>query len=273
MYKPNNKKMLTVLISIAMIFSALAILSFAAQPAYAASGTITLDPTVFTDHSGSTTIVVVNGGTFGSGATVTFYESSTDTFTSSSHSVGTFTLPAGTTTLSNAVVTFSTIPSTAAYIAASDDGGTTFTSPVAITVTSLNPSISVSTSPITPGSTETVTGSGFDSGSSITLYLNYASGPTLISSFSASALTSGVTFSVPTNLPGSSTGLTYHIVAQESSSSSTNYGITADSSFALVPEVTVSPASISGATSSTFTVTRPEAYTPIPDEEGATIES
>ena len=38
MYKPNNKKMLTVLISIAMVFSALAVLSIAAQPAYATAG-------------------------------------------------------------------------------------------------------------------------------------------------------------------------------------------------------------------------------------------
>ena len=256
MSKTNTKKMLTVMISIAMVFSALAILSFAATPAYAASsGTLTLNPIVYTDHASSSTIVLVNGGSFGSGATVKFYESATTTFTSGSTVVGSYTLAAGATTLSNAVVTFSTIASSTNYIAASDDSGSTFTSAVAITVTSLNPTISVSHASRTPGQTETVTGSGFDSGSSVTLYLNYAGGTTLISSFSASALSSGVTFTVPTNLPGSSTGVSYYIVAQESSSSSTNYGITADSSFKVTPEITVSPISISGAASSTFTVT------------------
>ena len=254
MYKPNNKKMLTVMISIAMVFSALAILSFAATPAYAASGSITLDPTVFTDHTGSTTIVLANGGSFGSGATVKFYESATTSFSGASQ-IGTYTLPAGTTTLSNAVVTFSTLASTTAYIAASDDSGSTFTSAVAVTVTSTNPTISVSSASRTPGQTETVTGSGFDSGSSVTLYLNYASGTTLISSVTASALSNGVTFTVPNNLPGSLTGVSYNIVAQESSSSSTYYGITADSSFKVTPEVVVSPISISGALSSSFTVT------------------
>ena len=46
MTKINSKKMLTVMIALAMIFSALAVISFAAQPAYAAaSGTVTYNPT------------------------------------------------------------------------------------------------------------------------------------------------------------------------------------------------------------------------------------
>ena len=83
MKKISTKKMLTVLISLAMVFSALAVISMAAQPAYAASGTITADPTVFTETGGAlaSTIVVFNGGTFGAGASITFWLSTTNTFT------------------------------------------------------------------------------------------------------------------------------------------------------------------------------------------------
>jgi len=251
MNKLSTKKMLTVLITLAMVFSALAVLSIVAQPAYAASGSITLDPTVFAINTA--TITLANGGTFGAGATVTFYMSPTTTFTSSSTPIGTFTLPAGTTTLSNAVVTLKIPSGTAAgsYYVAASDTGTTFTSPVPITVSSLVPTITVSPSSAAAGSTVTLTGSGFDSGSTITVYLNYASGPVLLSSVSAAALSVGVPVTVPTNEPTA----TYNIVAQESSSSSPNYGITADTSLTITPAVIVSPSSISGAVTSTFTLT------------------
>ena len=253
MSKPNTKKMLTVMITVAMVFSALAVLSLATEPAFASSsGTITISPTVFTDHAGSSTLVIVNGGTFGSGATVNFYQSATSSFPRGS-SVGSYTLPAGTTTLSNAVVTFSTLASNTTYIAASDDKAT-FTNAVAVTVTSANPTLSLSPTSVTPGTSVTVSGSGWDSGSTLTLYLKYVGGTTLISSFPASALGSE-TFSVPTNLPGGNPAVSYNVVAEETSSSSTNYGITADASFSLSPSVTLSVVSINGATSSSFTVT------------------
>ena len=253
MSKPNTKKMLTVMITIAMVFSALAVLSLATEPAFASSsGTITISPTVFTDHAGSSTLVIVNGGTFGSGATVNFYQSASSSFPRGT-SVGTYTLPAGTTTLSNAVVTFSTLASNTTYIAASDDKAT-FTNAVAVTVTSANPTLSLSPTSVTPGTSVTVSGSGWDSGSTLTLYLKYVGGTTLISSFPASALGSE-TFSVPTNLPGGNPAVSYNVVAEETSSSSTNYGITADASFTLSPSVTLSVVSINGATSSSFTVT------------------
>lgn len=255
MSKPYTKKMLTVMITVAMVFSALAILSFAATPAYAtSSGTLTLNPTVFSTAS-SSTIVIANGGSFGSGATVKFYESATTSFTGSDTVIGTYTLAAGTTTLSNAVFTTTVaLASTANYIAASDDSGTSFTSAVAVTVTSANPTLTLSPTSVTPGTSVTVSGSGWDSGSTLTLYLKYAGGTTLISSFAASALGSE-TFTVPTNLPGGNPAVSYNVVAEETSSSSTNYGITADASFSLSPSVTLSVVSISGATSSSFTVT------------------
>ena len=253
MFKPNNKKMLTVLIAVAMVFSAFAILSFAAQPAYASSsGSFTLNPTVFAVTT--STVVAANGGSFGSGATVTFYSSTTNSFTSGSNVLGKVTLPPGTTTLSNTVVKFSTTGLSAGtyYTAASDDSGATFASGPQITISSLSPSIAVSPSSAPAGTTVTLTSTtGFDSGSTVTIYLNYAAGPVLISSVTSSDLSAGVSLTVPTNEPEG----TYNIVAQESSSSSTNYGITADASLGITPSISVTPSSISGATTSTFTIT------------------
>ncbi|MEM0159653.1 MAG: hypothetical protein QW393_02725, partial [Candidatus Micrarchaeaceae archaeon] len=123
MFKPNNKKMLTVLIAVAMIFSAFAILSFAAQPAFAAaSGTVTYSPTTLGVNAAAphakipvTTTVFVSGGTFSSGATVYFYLSTTDSATGlvktdASHTsfdaIGVTTLTAASPTSLDQAVTF-----------------------------------------------------------------------------------------------------------------------------------------------------------------------
>ncbi|MEM3192147.1 MAG: hypothetical protein QW292_08675, partial [Candidatus Parvarchaeota archaeon] len=81
MFKPSNKKMLTVLIAVAMVFSAFVVLSIASEPAFAAaSGTVTYSPTTYGIESGRAvqTVAFTSGGTFSSGATVYFYLSSTD---------------------------------------------------------------------------------------------------------------------------------------------------------------------------------------------------
>ena len=136
MSKPNTKKMLTVMITVAMVFSALAILSFAATPAYAAaSGTFTTNPTTFAIDGSShleSTIVTVNGGSFDAGSTVTFYISSSTSssgFLVTTPTLGSYTLKASQTTLSNAVVTFTYTASaltagTTYYILASDSVAT-----------------------------------------------------------------------------------------------------------------------------------------------------
>jgi len=167
-----------------MMISVLTVFSFATQPSYGASGSITLNPTVFS-HSATSTIVLANGGTFASGATIKFYAGTTTSLTSSNTVIGTYSLQTGVTTLSNAAVTFnpSSIATGKWYIAASDDSGSTFTGSVAITVTSVNPKITLSSTSATPGSIETLTGSGFDSGSTVGLYLSYVTGTTLIGAF------------------------------------------------------------------------------------------
>ena len=271
MSKTNTKKMLTVMISIAMVFSALAILSFAATPAYAASsGTVTLNPTVFTAGSGTgtATTTLVNGGTFSQGATLTFYISPVNSFAANNSTIGSFSLGGTATSLSNnAVSLFPLVAGTGAgkylkvstltagdtyYVGVSDGSG--FADAGAITIVSGTPILSL-TSPEKAGSTDTLSttsGHGFDSGSTVTVYLNYVSGTVLISSVSAADLASGYSFTVPTNEPKG----TYTVIAQETSpSTADNYQVTAQTSLAITPSVTASPISISGATSSSFTLT------------------
>jgi hypothetical protein len=166
MYKPNNKKMLTVLISIAMIFSAFAVLSFVATPAYAsASGTVIYNPStlgVGTLSSGKgipvTTVALTSGGTFSSGDTIYFYLSTTDsstglvqTYGSDYFAIGVTVLSASSPTSLNQAVTFfptESVPSVydgtsyyaaaalapgTYYILASDQIPTSITSPSALT--------------------------------------------------------------------------------------------------------------------------------------------
>ncbi|MEM3860101.1 MAG: hypothetical protein QW478_11990, partial [Candidatus Micrarchaeaceae archaeon] len=249
-----------------MIFSALAILSFAAQPAYAASGNFTTDPSVFAVSS-STVVVFSGSATFTSGATVTFYVNTVDTFPSGAVSIGTLTLPAGVDSLTGLTTTFNTAGLTPGtyYLAATDGSG--FASGGTITVTSLTPEISLS------GSTEaghtayvsSVTGHPFDPSSTIDVFLNYAgSSYELISSITTNSAgylptnsTTGTPyFEVPTNEPEG----VYSIVAQEMSTSLTSpnsQGITADASLSLTPSITVTISgadSISGSTFSSFTI-------------------
>ena len=261
MYKPNNKKMLTVLISVTMVLSALAIIAFAATPAYAASGTITSDPTNFAITGGAleSTIVVFNGGTFASSATVNFYLSSSTTFSSAVELTGSYALPAGATTMSNAVVTLSGGSGLTAgkwYLAASDGSG--YTTPISVVLTSFKSS-SVSPTFTAIGTTNVgtsteFTGSYFDASASITIYLSYAGNSTVIGTTTTDS--SGA-FDFYANIPALSQG-TYSLVAQETNSYSTTYvegGITADSSMTIAPAITITPASTSGAAGSTFTIT------------------
>ena len=256
MYKPKTKKMLTVLISIAMVFSALAILSFAATPAYAAAGNFTTDPTVFAVAS-STVVLFSGSASFTSGSTVTFYVNTVNTFPSGATSVGTLTLGAGVTSLAGLTTTLDTngLAAGTYYLAATDGSG--FASGGTITVSSLAPEVALSGS-TQAGGTATisgVTGHPFDSAAYVGVYLNYAGGTALISSVQVGTdgyIPADTTFTVPTSIAQS----TYSVVAQElTTGSPPNEGITADTSFALTPSISVSVADISGSTSSAFTIT------------------
>ncbi|MEM3192945.1 MAG: hypothetical protein QW292_12855, partial [Candidatus Parvarchaeota archaeon] len=266
MFKPNNKKMLTVLIAVAMIFSAFAVLSIAAQPAHAivSSATISYDPTVFS-NAGVVTVTFASGGSFTAGGQVNFYLATSTTYSTSDPLIGTFRLPASATSLANPVNL--TIPSgtavgTSYYIIAEDVATTTYElSSSTISVVTLNPTLKLTPSTATAGSVALISGSGWDPSATLTLYLNYEgnsfSPPLTVTLTPSGIIPAQTTFTFPIDLPGG----TYNLIAQESSSTSPNYGITAFSPFTLQPAVsTVSDttpgavSSISGSASSTFTL-------------------
>lgn len=251
MYEFKSKKLFTTIIVIVMVLSMVTILSVGTQDASAASGSMTLDPTVYS--SATAVMVLVNGGTFTSTSFVTFFLSTTVSFTSRV-SIGTYSLSAGSTTLTSATVKFSIpteIPGTY-YIAASDNGGSTFTSPVQVTVTSLSPSISLSSSTLTAGGTASVTGSGFDPSSTVSVYLNYPSGPLLIGNQQTYTGYFSGTFTVP--LDQTQSNNPFYVVAQESSSGSPNSGITADKTFNLKASLTSTVSEIAPSVSSSITL-------------------
>ncbi len=251
-----NSRIKIVLIVAIMLASVVLSTSFSSAQA---SGSVAYSPTVFS--SGTTVLAEANGGSFGSGITVYFYLSTSPSSSGISGSyIGSVSLTAGSTTLSDAQVKF-TIPSVSAgtyYIIASDSSSATssgaeFASASQITVSTLKPSISVTgTQPTTTG---TVAGSGWDPSSSISVYLAGPQGSsifsTLLGTFTATSsgsIPSGSSFTLPEVASGS-----YTVVAQESSASS-NSGITADGSLTISPILSVSPYDISGAVGPQFTV-------------------
>jgi prefoldin subunit 5 len=258
---PKNKKISTVFLTAIMVLSLFAILSMVSQPAFAtAAGSVSYTPDVFSSGS-SSTLVSVNGGTFAAGSNVYFYLSTSDSYTGITGSyVGFVTLPSTSTTLNYMQTNFH-IPSVTAgtyYLFASDSSSPTsslaqFTSPSQATVTALNPSISVSgTQPTTKG---TISGSGWDPSSTVDVYLAGSQGSPLYSVLlssvavtSSGSIASGTSFSVPSVAEGS-----YSVVAEEASSS-TNNGITADSTISITPLIAVSPFDSSGLLGSQFTV-------------------
>jgi len=266
MFKPNNKKMLTVLITLAMVFSALAVISMAAQPAYAATITSpTYDPTIFS--VGVATVTAVSGGSgFTSGGLVNFYLGTSTTFSSSDPLIGTARLPAGTTSFASPGQAVNlTIPSgTPAgtyYIFSEDVATSAFAVSTSVTVTTFTPTIALSPTKQTAGGSILLTGSGWDPSSTLALTLIIPGGtaltPATVTVSGAGAIPAKTYITVPTNEPYGP----YELIAQEISSGSPHVGITADASFTLKPAVgtgtSPSPSagaliSITGALSSTF---------------------
>ena len=287
MYKPKTKKMLTVMITVAMVFSALAILSFAAQPAYAQtmSGTISYTPTTITigqveQSTNYLPVIYANGGTFSSVATFYFYWSTSQTYSgilnngASTPAYTTYAFSyspnAGTTTFSNALLTpnsayaasFTSVAATVTagetlYLLASDSSsvssGMSLMGSTSFTVSSYNPAIQISPSTVPAGQQTEITSVSGDTfnptATSASVFL--AVGGSLPVSLGTIALKAGAVaanqyVTMPTNLPYGS----YDIYAVDSTSSET-----AGASLTLSESITVSPQSITGATSSTFTIT------------------
>ncbi|MEM4778177.1 MAG: hypothetical protein QW062_01880 [Thermoplasmatales archaeon] len=252
-----NSRIKIVLVVLVMIASVVLVTS----PSFAqASGTVTYSPVIFS--AGTTVLAEASGGNFGSGSTVYFYLSTSESSSGITGSyIGSTALPGGATTLSNTQIKF-TIPSLSTgtyYIIASDSSsptssGAQFTAAYQVTITSLKPSISISGTQ--PTTSATISGSGWDPSSTVSIYLAGPQGSSIYSTF-LGEFTTTTSGSIPAGssliLPEIAGG-SYTVVAQETSSSSPNAGITADSSLTIQPIISVVPFDISGVSGSQFTV-------------------
>jgi len=241
-----NSRRLTSLL-VVVLFMIPLVAPFISMPVTeAAAGLISINPTRFS--SGVPTTAVLNGGTFGSGATVRIFMSPDPTFGDGNDIlVATVTLPAGQTTFSNTIVTIS--PPTVAvdteyYLAATDDGGATWTSYVTVTVTTQRPSITLTPTTQAPGGSVRVDGRDFTPGQTVTIYLTRPGGTILASAISVGA---DGTFTESITVPTPIAQGTYRIIAQQTDT------LQAEALLTIAPTV-VSPFSIRGTAGETFTL-------------------
>ncbi|MGC8579271.1 MAG: hypothetical protein ACP5MB_04340 [bacterium] len=305
----NKKALISILVVMVMVLSAFVVISGSASAT--ASGTVTYNPTTYGLSSNGyplETVAFVSGGTFSSGATIYFYLSSNDSYTGLlwPYAIGNTTLTAASPTTLNQAVTFfpngniitgigsyTPAPKIKAgqyYILATNAAPPLLASEIATLSWAFPASVStfvpetatlhilttghvsaLGANALTVGSTAIAYGTGWDSGASVNIYLNYPGGPLLAT---ASANSFGIfetTFTVPQlagtvevnefNSPTTVTSVhvPYFVVAQEMNSySSTTYpqgGITNSSKMDIAPSITVSPIDISGAAGATLTVT------------------
>jgi hypothetical protein len=267
MYKPNNKKMLTVLITVAMVFSALAVLSLAAEPAFAATPSITFTPSELTVAQTGTPSEIGTTGVYNptiattsqipdsSSATIYFFWSTGSSLTGISGSYYYSATPsvAGQTYISTDTVltphsgasgapTFTAGES--AYLIASTQSSAP-TSAIGygvFTVSSLTPTLDLAgatSASAAAGSTISVSGSGYNtSATSVTLYFNYSGSSVVLGTVSlkAGSIASNQKITVPTNMPELTSPGYYAIVALDSSP-----GETAVAALEITPAVTFSP--------------------------------
>jgi hypothetical protein len=274
MYKPNNKKMLTVLITVAMVFSALAVLSIVAQPAYAqtASGTVTYFPDIITtgqlsEVSPFTPVIYANGGTFSGVTELYFFWSTSNSLSGLQTSSASFTYKptAGSTTFTNALLTPTGVGVTTAtageilYLLVSPSNtlsssstGVSVMGSSPFTVSQYNPAITVSPTTAPAGSKVLISGVSGDTfnpaSTTATVYL--ASDGSSSISLGTIGLSDGTVLPrqyvvMPNDLPYGA----YDIYAVDSIS-----GENAATSVTLSEAITVTPSDISGSISSTFTI-------------------
>ena len=218
--------------ALAVIFSLL-ILAIPAAPALASPG-ITLNPT---SGAAGTTVTVTGTDTDYPGATAAVYfyfgpiQAGTGTITSGTGAItGSFTVPSSYTTAQTVTVTAQTVPvypADPAYVIAT----------TAFTVTAR--AITISPTSGCVGDTVTVSGTGFNANSTVTIYFDSTSQGTVTTS--ATGTFSGFTFTVPDSYKGSHT-------VKGTDTSGDSSGIT----FTVSPKVTASLTS--GAVGDTITI-------------------
>jgi hypothetical protein len=245
-----NSRRLTSLL-VVVLFMIPLVAPFISMPVTeAAAGTISINPTKFS--SGISTTAVLNGGIFGSGATVWIYMSRNPTFGDGDDILVTpdpVRLPAGQTSFVNTVVTIrppTVTVDTEYYLAATDDGRT-WTSPVKVIVTTQRPSITLPPTAqdpgVAPGASVRVDGVDFTPGQTVTIYLERPGGPVLASGITVRPDgTFTATFTVPTIARD-----TYRVIAQQADT------LQAEALLRIAPTV-VSPFSIRGGAGESFTL-------------------
>ncbi len=249
-----SKVKILVIVSLLM----LSVLAFIPMGTSASPNSISYSPDIYS--SGTTTTSVVNGGSFTSGSTVYFFISESSGISGIiGPYIGSYTIPTGYNTMSNAHVQFSvpSLPPGSYYLIAttssSPSSSSSYVASGPIGVTSLRPYFSISSGQATQS--VPVTGYGWDPSSTLSIYIT-ANGLPLDSNYlaSLSASSSGrINYGSSITIPSMPYG-TYNIVIQETSTSSKNYGITYDTSFTVTPYISVSPYDISGITGSKITV-------------------
>jgi hypothetical protein len=249
MQKTASKTITTLIIAILTLSMVLSAINF--PIASAASGTITMNPVAFTvlgtPGDVEETVAVLNGGVFGSGATVELWISSDTTFTHGSPDVkiGEVTLPAGQTSFSNTVVTLFTGTQTLSpgtyYIAATDPPYTTWTAPVTVTLTSRNPTLTLDPWSRYPTATVVASGSNYLPGT-VNLYLGYPGGTLLATATADETGYFSVSFTVPYLAQGD-----YTVVAQDTST------LSEEATLTITPRI-IEPFDIAGNTGESFTI-------------------
>lgn len=253
--KETKKILLATLVISLVLFSSLTAMAGSASataPKPRASGSFTVNPMTYA--AGQEAIAVVNGGTFGSGATVEFYLSEDTEGDTSDEYLGKVTLDAGATSLHNNIVKF-TIPAGTEpgtyYILATDDGESWAAGPE-VHVVEATPEVHIEPANVHVGDTPKVWGDGFDPNADIKLYLERPGG-TLLGT--ATTDSTGY-FKIEVEIREMQGG-EYDLIAQEVESISSDYpygGITADTTFTILPDITVTPISTQGNEGDRFTI-------------------
>jgi hypothetical protein len=240
----------------------------------AAAGAITINPVRFTITADPglirPTIVVLNGGSFGSGAEIRLYISSDRTFIASGPGADTlvwvstdcttwassFRLPAGQTSFANTVLCITTMTPLSEgryYIAATDDGGNTWTEPAEITLTPASVSLTLDPTSLAPfeGATVRFSGSGYTAGSTVYLFLGHPGGRVIaITTADESGRIEG-SFTFPIPGIGFLARGTYMIVAQDDA---LNKGLTVHAPLTISPGIRVEPFAVGTSPGQVITV-------------------
>ena len=295
MISQHYRKLLTTFFAAAVVFGTLsAVLTSYPQANAAVDGGLIVNPATFGEsRTGITyvltpTIVRVSGGTFKGGGTVYFYVSTTASSSGilapfSTSPVGSVFLPNGQTTLSNTSVELfkgvsGSVDYAGSYYLLASNSSTasgalvTYAAPITIledeqpVLHIYVPRTSMQATgldALSVGSTGEAYGMNFDPGASVSVYLNIPGGTLLTSGMASLTGVVDTFFTVPAlsgtvSTAGSALAPSYTVIAEETNALSPSFpqgGVTADSTMDVMPKVSISPMSTSGALDSTLKIT------------------